>query len=327
MSNQPQLPEISVLIPTRNRPELVKRAIASVQAQTFTNYEIVVTIDGPDSATEEALALLGEPRLRWIVHPENRGLPSARLTGIENAQAEWIAYLDDDDEWMPEKLEKQLAVARSSSYPYPVVMSRLIGRTSKGDFVWPRRSPQASEPIGDYLFIRKSFLYGEALLQPSTWLLQKELLLKVLPDTSLERHEDWNWLLNAVQIEGVGIEFVEEALSVWYRPAGNSQLSKNTKWDYSLSWIRSVKHLLTPKAYAGFIMSIVGSKASLQGQRDQFWPLLSESLREGPPGTVDLLLYVMIWVMPSELRTNIRNFLVNKVIGNAKAALSLVRSS
>ncbi|MGK7911384.1 MAG: glycosyltransferase family 2 protein [Synechococcus sp.] len=325
MISQPPRPQISVLIPTRNRPELVKRAIASVQAQTFTNFEILVTIDGPDSKTEQVLASISEPRLRWIVHPENRGLPSARLTGVENALGEWIAYLDDDDEWMPNKLELQLEVARISRYRYPFVASRLIGRTSKGDFVWPRRIPQPSEPISEYLFVRKSLLYGESLIQPSTWLVKKELLLKVLPDTSLQRHEDWNWLLHAVMVEGMGIEFLDEPLSVWNRPDGNTQLSQNTKWDYSLNWIRSVKHLVTPKAYAGFIMSIVGSKASLSGRREQFWPLLSESFREGPPGIVDTLLYMMMWVMPSELRRTIRTFIVKKVIGRTRAALSFGR--
>ncbi len=159
MSSSPPSPEVSVLIPTRNRPELVKRAIASVQAQTFPDFEIVVTIDGPDPATEEALSSLNEPRLRWIVHPENRGLPAARSTGIENALGEWIAYLDDDDEWMPNKLERQLAVAKNSQHSLPIVSSRLIGRTPKGDFVWPRRVPKPSEPLSEYLFVRKSLFY------------------------------------------------------------------------------------------------------------------------------------------------------------------------
>ncbi|MEM8715125.1 MAG: glycosyltransferase family 2 protein [Cyanobacteria bacterium P01_G01_bin.4] len=314
MSSTASSPEVSVLIPTRNRPELVKRAIASVQAQTFTNFEILVTIDGPDPATEAALASLDEPRLRWIVHPVNRGLPAARSTGIQNASGEWVAYLDDDDEWMPNKLERQLTVAKKSQYSYPIVSSRLIGRTPKGDFVWPRRIPKPSEPLSEYLFVRKTLFYGESLMQPSTYLVKKDLLLQTLPDPSVKMHEDWNWLLHAMAIEGVGVEFLKEPLSVWYRPAGHAQMSKNNKWDYSLNWIRSVKHLVTPKAYAGFILSHVGSQAALNGNRDRFLPLLSECFREGPPGAMDTFLYMLMWVVPSDARTLIRDFFVRNVM-------------
>ena len=314
MSSYPSSPEISVLIPTRNRPELVKRAIASVQAQTFENYEIIVTIDGPDPETEASLESLKEPRLRWIVHPENRGLPAARETGILNARGDWIAYLDDDDEWMPAKLERQLAVAKASQYPLPIVASQTIGRTARGDFTWPRRSPTAAEPLSEYLFVRKSFFYGEATLQPSTYFVKKDLLLQTLPDPDVKMHEDWNWLFHALVIEGAGIEFVEQPLSIWYRPQGHAQMSNDNQWDYSLNWIRSVKHLVTPKAYAGFLMSHVGSQAALNGLREQFWPILSEAYREGPPGAMDTFLYLLMWILPSKLRGDIRAFVVKNIL-------------
>ena len=317
MSSHPSTPEISVLIPTFNRPELIKRAIASIQAQTFKNFEIIVTIDGPNPAIEASLASLEEPRLRWIVHPENRGLPAARRTGILNARGNWIAYLDDDDEWTPNKLESQLKAAKASKYPLPIVASQLIGRTHKGDFTWPRRTPTPAEHLSEYLFVRKSFFYGEAILQPSTYFVKKELMIQTLPDPDVKTPEDWNWLLHAIAVQGTGIEFVEEPLSVWYRPhtKGRSHMSiTHNNWENSLKWIRSVKHLVTPKAYAGFLLSQVGSQAALINQREQFWPLLSESFSKGPPGLMDTFLYILMWVLPSELRSNIRAFVVKKIL-------------
>ena len=314
MSSNSSSPAVSVLIPTRNRPELVKQAIASVQAQTYTNFEILVTIDGPDPATEASLESLQEPRLRWIVHPENRGLPAARKTGIENAVGEWVAYLDDDDEWMPTKLERQMELALQSKYRYPIVSSQVIERTQSGDTLKPRRSPTPSEPVSEYLFVRKTFFKGEALLQPSTFLIKRELLLQTLPDPAVKMHEDWNWLFQAVKVEGVGVEFVEEPLSVWYCSSGHAQMSKNQNWDYSLNWVRSVKHLITPKAYAGFIMSHVASQAVVNGDRDAFWPLLSECFREGPPGAMDTFLFLLMWIVPIELRSNIRNFVLKNIM-------------
>ncbi len=308
------VPKVSVLIPTRNRPQLIKRAIKSVQSQTFQDFEIVVVIDGPDPETESSLKSLDEPRLRWVSHTESLGSPSARITGAKAAAGDWIAYLDDDDEWMPHKLERQIEVATHSSYDFPIVISQVIGRTPKGDFVWPRQGPKQDEPVSEYLFVRKTLFYGEALLQTSTYFLKREFLLANLPDPQWRFHEEWRWLLYALQNSGTGIEFIEEPLAIWYRPVGLSTKSKNTKLDYSLSWIRSMKHMVTPKAYGGFIMSHVGSKAALGKKWRLFWPLLSEAFTQGPPGILDIFLYLLMWIFPRDFREFIRNLIVKRVV-------------
>ena len=88
---------ISVVIPTRRRPELLLRAIESVLRQTYDQMEILVVIDGPDEATREALRGVQDSRLRVIALPESVGGSDARNTGVQNAKGEWIAFLDDDD--------------------------------------------------------------------------------------------------------------------------------------------------------------------------------------------------------------------------------------
>ena len=109
--------KISVIIPTYNRKHTLQRAIDSVLAQTFKPYEIIIVADGSKDGTKEWL-LQNYPSVQYI-HQPNNGVSSARNKGIQISQGSWIALLDSDDEWMPEKLEYQsrfIEVNRNSSF-------------------------------------------------------------------------------------------------------------------------------------------------------------------------------------------------------------------
>src|ERR1700756_3334933 len=106
---------VTAVIPTRNRPELVCRAVRSALNQTYPNLEVVVVVDGPDPATVAALEELRHPRVRISALSENVGGSEARNIGAREARGEWVALLDDDDEWLPEKLEKQIQSILSSN--------------------------------------------------------------------------------------------------------------------------------------------------------------------------------------------------------------------
>tara|TARA_B100000287_G_scaffold164129_1_gene154799 strand:+ start:117 stop:944 length:828 start_codon:yes stop_codon:yes gene_type:complete len=96
---------ISVIIPTFNRKETLKRAIQSVLMQSYTPYEIIVIDDGSDDGTKEWLKD-NYPNVKYI-YQMNSGVSSARNKGIKFARGDWIALLDSDDEWLPSKLKDQ----------------------------------------------------------------------------------------------------------------------------------------------------------------------------------------------------------------------------
>ncbi len=113
----PDTPSVSVILPTYNRACLVGRAIRSVLAQTAQNLELIVVDDGSRDDTTRVVHGFNDIRIRYICHQANRGVSAARNTGICNSQGEYIAFLDSDDEWLPQKLERQLEVFAKSELP------------------------------------------------------------------------------------------------------------------------------------------------------------------------------------------------------------------
>ena len=99
---------VSVVVPTHNRATLLGRAIDSVLNQTWAEIEILVVDDASTDDTESVVENYDDPRIRYVRHAENRGGSAARNTGIETAEGDFVAFLDDDDEWHPKKLEAQI---------------------------------------------------------------------------------------------------------------------------------------------------------------------------------------------------------------------------
>src|SRR3989338_2429905 len=101
------MPSVSVVIPTYNRAVRVKNAIDSVLSQTAADYEIVVVDDGSTDGTADIIhSTYGSKVI--LIEQENKGVSAARNTGVRAARGDLIAFLDNDDRWMPEKLQTQL---------------------------------------------------------------------------------------------------------------------------------------------------------------------------------------------------------------------------
>jgi glycosyltransferase involved in cell wall biosynthesis len=107
--------KVSVVIPTRNRPAMLSAAIESVLAQTFTDYEIVVVINGPDNPSTPTTFEAATSTGCRIIRVERAGIAVALNAGIAAAQGEWIAFLDDDDLWEPNRLEAELKLADAAA--------------------------------------------------------------------------------------------------------------------------------------------------------------------------------------------------------------------
>jgi hypothetical protein len=185
---------VSVVIPTRNRPAMLVAAVESVLAQTEGLLEVIVVVDGPDPPTIAALdafrayTVEAGARLRVLAQPVSLGGSEARNRGVREARGAWVAFLDDDDLWLPHKLSVQLDIAAQSSVESPVIASAVLARGPRFEVVWPRRLYRTGEPMAEYLFCREGWTYGAALLQTSTLLASRALLLRVPFAAGLKKH-------------------------------------------------------------------------------------------------------------------------------------------
>lgn len=106
------MPLVSVVIPTYNRAPLLRRAVESALCQSHAALEVLVVDDASGDQTERVMAGFSDSRVRYLRHPRRLGGSAARNTALDAAAGDYVAFLDDDDEWMPRKIERQLKLIR-----------------------------------------------------------------------------------------------------------------------------------------------------------------------------------------------------------------------
>jgi hypothetical protein len=316
---------VSVVIPTYQRPDLVIRAVRSALGQTVAEIEVIVVVDGRDEPTCSALRAVDDARLRVHVPQGWLGNADARNAGVALARADWVAFLDDDDEWLPRKLEAQLRVARSSTHADPIIACRFIARDEAGDFVWPRRLPRPNEPLSEYFFCRKTPFTGEGMVHGGSAILaSRALALRVPFRSGLPRHVDPDWLLRAASEPGVRLQFVPEMepLLIWHIERSRLRITTQRDWKQSLAYCRENRQLFTRRSYAAFVLHIVGSNAAAQGEWGAFPVLLRESCTRGRPALVDLVSHVGNFVLPAGVQRAVAGFFARASAGQNPADIA-----
>lgn len=210
----PQPPAVSVILPTYNRAGLLPRAIASVLRQTFADFELIVVDDASTDDTMSVVGSIQDPRLRYIRLPANRGAPEARNRGITEANGNLVAFQDSDDEWLPEKLARQ--VAKLNACPTSVA-ANYCGFTR-----YERRtSLYIPEPKVACVEGRiTSSLLIENFVSTQTLIVRKTLLESVGGfDERLKRLQDWDLVLRLSR-ETV-FSYIEDPLVLVYETPGN----------------------------------------------------------------------------------------------------------
>ena len=134
---------ISVIIPSYNSGKFLGEAIESVVNQTYKNIEIIVINDGSTDNTEEIAKKWQkrDERVRYLKHKENKGPSAARNTGIKNSRGEYIAFLDDDDEWLPEKLERVIEIPPKTIHALKNIGKETLYLVSAQDTLYNPKNP------------------------------------------------------------------------------------------------------------------------------------------------------------------------------------------
>ncbi|MCO4753981.1 MAG: glycosyltransferase family 2 protein [Bacteriovoracaceae bacterium] len=162
-------PLISVIIPVFNREQFISRAIESVQAQSFKDWELIIIDDGSTDSTWDVIEKYTHIENIRAFKQANSGVSSARNFGAQNSNANWLAFLDSDDEWLEHKLQKQVALIDQG---HPLI---------HGEEIWIRdgvrvNQPKAYKKGGGDQFIPSLKLCS---ISPSTVLINKKVFLEL----------------------------------------------------------------------------------------------------------------------------------------------------
>ncbi len=293
---------MSVIIPTTRRPTLIGRAVASVLAQTMSSLEIIVVVDGPNPETIAALAQLDDRRISVIQNDSPAGAGAARNLGAAHARGAWLAFLDDDDEFLPRKLEIQLALAGDRTV---LVSCRSRVVTQHATYTWPRTLYDGRQPIDEYLFDRKTLFRGATLLQTSSYLLPRPLFERTRFGDS-RQNEDTTLLLRITKAAGASIVVAPETLVVLHTEEARDSLGRSYDWREMLAWADGVRDMLTARAYSGFCLVYLGSQAARTRQWQGLPVLLWRAFRSGSPTPAQLAAFFAFWIIPMGLRRRLR---------------------
>lgn len=208
-----ELPLVSVIVPTYARPTLLQNALKSVNAQTYSLLEIVVVDDNgrgtplqlETQRTADSMSFREGIVLSYVVREKNGGGAMARNSGIEAARGAYVAFLDDDDEWMPEKLEKQVA-AMEGHEEVGLSYAHCKAELGDGSEVFYRRTVN-----GNALF--EQAICG-CIAATSQWVARREALLRVGSFSDSPSKQD-SILLYKLLLAGYEVRCVPEVLSIY----------------------------------------------------------------------------------------------------------------
>ena len=219
---------VSVIIPSYNSEKYIGETLESVCAQTYSDFEVLVMNDCSKDRTAEIVDMYArkDPRIQLINLPGNKGVSHARNQGVEKASGEWIAFLDSDDMWTKDKLEKQLKL-----------QERLRAKKSdieEPEFLFTGSSfiDENGEPLASVLHVPKHVDFSELLKQNiiscSSVLIRRSLMLKYPMPCSDQFHEDFATWLTILKNENMVAYGLDEPLLI-YRVTRSSRSGNKCK--------------------------------------------------------------------------------------------------
>jgi glycosyltransferase involved in cell wall biosynthesis len=273
------LADVTVVIPTHARPHACRSAVLSALGQTLEPQEVIVVIDGEDpSAYDELEHEIDDKRLRVLRPLVGHGASEARNLGVHESTARVVAFLDDDDVWLPTKLETQLdAVERAVGPDTPFVSTTAMAAVGTHHAVrWPGRDPLPGEPVADFLFGLGVGPHRGRVVQTSTYLASREVAIAT--PMRGRAFEDWDWLIRASLI--ARHVHVAEPLVVFHR--AEDTLTSLLDLDDAEAWIESLRPLISPEAYAAACLTVLARGAATSGTAADVVRVLRRSFRGRP---------------------------------------------
>lgn len=235
-------PLVTVVIPTYNHAALLHEAVASVIAQSFSDWEAVIVNNFSNDDTIETVKAFADPRLRLVNFHNHGVIAASRNMGIKLARGDWVAFLDSDDLWREDKLLLSLPVSKGKDDQFDLISHREATiRNGQVLSVSPHHSPSAAE--------YRNLLFRGTCFSPSATLVRKSLLGQIggfSEDPEFVTVEDYDLWLRLAKA-GAGVRFVDEVLSDYRLHGNNASGSVLRHMNAGLNAVGSHYKTLTPK--------------------------------------------------------------------------------
>ncbi len=269
--------KVSVIIPTYNRAAVLGRSIRSVLDQTFQDFELIIVDDASSDDTRDVVNNFSIPNIRYVRHEKNMGPGQARNTGINLAKGEYIAFQDSDDQWLPEKLEKQIRYLDSAPSDVGAVYSCLLRMNGSGSVHIPSRNNGKLD--GD---IHRAICRGNFIAMPAV-LVKKECFARTgLFDDRLNQYEDWDMWIRISKYYHFG--FIDEPLVISYFTPGSVN-EKGVVSEVQAANIILKKHneeYMVNKAIMAYIQFSMGNRLCQTEYIEQGRRHLIEAIKSNP---------------------------------------------
>ena len=247
MSDVPRPVRFSIVIPWHRNRENLRRAVASAMCQSHPAHEIIIVCNGPGvSDVSDIKREFGSPVI--VLARPAADANAARNCGIDAASGDYVAFLDADDEFLPQKLEMNVSFLRKSDAP--ILCSRGVRSRSRGvRWIFPKEMLQPHEGIADYVFVRGNFLLCSSIV------VQTQVAQKVHFREKLGKFQDTEFLIRA-QLSGFPVRTIPSALFIYHDEDTHGRLSRNREFDLHLNWA-SESGLLNRRTRAAFLARAV----------------------------------------------------------------------
>lgn len=259
---------LTAVIPTLGRPSL-RAAVMSAVTQIPSPVEVIIVVDGPDSdIVPTDVASLSQVRI--VVTGGGRGPSGARMYGVQSSTSSLVAFLDDDDEWLPGKLRAQLElfIALRERFAFPVISCRAYVMTIAGYIkeVAPQTVFNEREPLAAFMFNRRKVLMDGFVMGSSTLLTSRALLLREPWKEHLRLHEDWEWLLRVCRRADSIVAMHNDPLIKHLDQAPQNAASRpRGGWRDSLKFVNCSD--LTARSRGDFLLCVTAGMAITHGER------------------------------------------------------------
>lgn len=236
---------VTVIIPTYNRASTIGRAIASVENQKNISAHVIVVDDGSTDDTVQIIRSASKKSKILLIKQANRGACTARNTGIDRVITEYVAFLDSDDEMLPDHLCRSVINIQDSKKM--ISYSKVIGaRASDKYVIRPSRAIHEKEKMADYLVRHKGFV------QTSTLVMRTEIAKKVRYREDVTFGDDTDF---AIRLSLLGCQFkmLSEPSVIWHDEIREDRLSERKRTEFSIKWLCDLKYNIPARAYYGYL--------------------------------------------------------------------------